>query len=174
MRIQSCRGNQVQHELNTNFPKRFPAGSASSLTFQSSKSDTTLKVIAAATAKSLQLCLTLCNPIDGSPPVSPIPGILQARTLEWVAIFFSNVWKWKVKVKSLSCVRLLATPWTAALPGSSIHGIFQARVLEWGAITADKTGWQVTSWLLDEKSKILGYKGLITHIRQFHSFLKPK
>ena len=91
MRIQSCTGNQVQHELNTNFPKRFPAGSASSLTFQSSKSDTTLKVIAAATAKSLQLCLTLCNPIDGSPPVSPIPGILQARTLEWVAIFFSNV-----------------------------------------------------------------------------------
>jgi len=56
----------------------------------------------------------LCNPIDGSPPGSPIPGILQARTLEWVAISFSNAWKWKVKVKSLSHVRLLATPWTAA------------------------------------------------------------
>ena len=57
---------------------------------------------------------TLCDPIDGSPPGSPIPGILQARTLEWVAISFSNVWKWKVKVKSLSHVWLLATPWTAA------------------------------------------------------------
>ena len=65
-------------------------------------------------AKSLQSCLTLCDPIDGSPPGSPIPGILQARTLEWVAIAFSNAWKWKVKVKSLSRVRLLATPWTAA------------------------------------------------------------
>ena len=56
----------------------------------------------------------LCDPIDSSPPGSPVPGILQARTLEWVAICFSNAWKWKVKVKSLSRVRLLATPWTAA------------------------------------------------------------
>ena len=68
----------------------------------------------AAAAKSLQLCLTLCDPIDGSPPGSPVPRILQARTLEWVAIAFSNAWKWKVKVKSLSRVPLLATPWTAA------------------------------------------------------------
>ena len=68
----------------------------------------------AAAAKSLQPCLTLCDPIDSSPPGSPIPGILQARTLEWVAISFSNGWKWKVKVKSLSRVRLLGTPWTAA------------------------------------------------------------
>ena len=68
----------------------------------------------AAAAKSLQSCPTLCDPMDGSPPGSPIPGILQARTLEWVAISFSNVWKWKVKVKSLSCVRPSATPWTAA------------------------------------------------------------
>ena len=67
-----------------------------------------------ATAKSLQSCPTLCDPIDGGPPGSPIPGILQARTLEWVAISFSNAWKWKVKVKSLSHVWLLATPWTAA------------------------------------------------------------
>ena len=65
-------------------------------------------------AKSLQSCPTLCDPIDGSPPGSPIPGILQARTLEWIAISFSNAWKWKVKMKSLSCVWLLATPWTAA------------------------------------------------------------
>ena len=65
-----------------------------------------------AAAKSLQSSLTLCDPIDGSPPGSPIPGILQARTLEWVAISFSNAWKWKVKGKSLSRVRPLA--WTAA------------------------------------------------------------
>ena len=65
-------------------------------------------------AKSLQSCLTLSDPTDGSPPGSPIPGILQARTLEWVTISFSNAWKWKVKVKSLSRVRLLANPWTAA------------------------------------------------------------
>ena len=69
---------------------------------------------AAAAVKSLQSCPTLCNPIDGSPPGSPIPGILQARTLECVAISFSNAWKWKVKVKSLRRVWLLGTPWTAA------------------------------------------------------------
>ena len=69
---------------------------------------------AAAAAKSLQLCLTLCDPIDGNPPGSTFPGILQARTLEWVAISFSNAGKWKVKVKLLSPVRLLATPWTEA------------------------------------------------------------
>ena len=69
---------------------------------------------AAAAAKSLQLCLTLCDPIDSLLPGSFVPGILQARILEWIAISFSNAWKWKVKVKSLSRVRLLATPWTAA------------------------------------------------------------
>ena len=69
---------------------------------------------AATAAKSLQSCPTLCDPIDGSPPGSPVPGILQAGTLEWVAISFSNAGKWKVKVKSLSRVRLLVTPWTAA------------------------------------------------------------
>ena len=65
-------------------------------------------------AESFQSCPTLREPIDGSPPDSPVPGILQARTLEWVAISFSNAWRWKVKVKSLSHVGLLATPWTAA------------------------------------------------------------
>ena len=69
---------------------------------------------AAAAAKSLQSCPTLCDPIDGSPPGSPIPGILQERTLEWVAISFSSAWKWKVKVKSLSHVWLFTTTWTAA------------------------------------------------------------
>ena len=67
-----------------------------------------------AAAKSLQSCPTLCDPTYGSPPGFPVPGILQARTLEWVAISFSNTWKWKVKVKSFSRVRLFATPWTAA------------------------------------------------------------
>ena len=69
---------------------------------------------AAAAAKSLQSCPTLCDPIDGSPLGSSVPGILQARTLEWVAISLSNAWKWKVKGKSLSSVRLFATLWTAA------------------------------------------------------------
>ena len=92
-----------------------------------------LAAAAAAAVKSLQSCPTLCDPRDGSPPGSPIPGILQARILEWVAISFSNAWKWKVKVKSLSHVRL-CDPMDCSLSGSSIHGIFQARVLEWGAI----------------------------------------
>ena len=85
-----------------------------------------------AAAKSLQPCPTLRDPIDGSPPGSPIPGILQARTLEWVAIS-SNAWKWKVKVKLLSRVRLPATM-DCSLPGSSVHGIFQSRALEWVTI----------------------------------------
>ena len=73
-------------------------------------------------AKSLQSYPTLCHPIDGSSQGSPVPGILQARTLEWVAISLSNAWKWKVKVKSLSCVRLLVTPWTAAYQGPPSMG----------------------------------------------------
>ena len=73
---------------------------------------------AAAAAKSLQSCLSLCDPIDGSPPGSPVPGILQARTLEWVAISFSNAWKWKVKVKSLSHVQPSATPAAYQAPPS--------------------------------------------------------
>ena len=69
---------------------------------------------AVAAAKALQSCPTLCDPKDSNPPGSPVPGIVQARTLEWVAISFSNAWKWKVKVKSLSRVQLFMTPWTAA------------------------------------------------------------
>ena len=83
----------------------------SSSCFSLSKSS--IYTAAAAAAKSLQSCLT-CDPIDSSPPGSTVPGILQARTLEWVAISFSNAWKWKVKAKSLSHVRLFATPWTTA------------------------------------------------------------
>ena len=89
----------------------------------------------AAAAKSLQSCLTLCDPTDSSPPGSSVPGILQARTLEWVAISFSDVWQWKVKVKLLSRVGTLRDPMDCSPPGSSIHGIFQARILEWAAIS---------------------------------------
>ena len=79
-------------------------------------------ISAATAAKSLQSCPTLCDPIDGGPPGSPVPGILQARTLEWVAISFSNAWKGKVKVKSLSRVRLFATPWSAAYQAPPFMG----------------------------------------------------
>ena len=75
----------------------------------------------------------LCDPIDGSPPGSPVPGILQARTLEWVAISFSNAWKWKVTEAAQLCLTCNDSM-DCSLPGSSVHGIFQARVLEWGAI----------------------------------------
>ena len=86
----------------------------SRLLFSVSSQELGFSSAATAAAKSLQSCPTLCDPIDGSPPGSPIPGILQARKLEWVAISFSNAWKRKVKVKLLSHVQLLATPWTEA------------------------------------------------------------
>ena len=81
---------------------------------------------AAAAAKSPQPYLTLCDPMDGSPPGSPIPGILQARTLKWVAMSFSNAWKWKVKSESevTQSYLTLSDPMDCSLPGSSIHGIF--------------------------------------------------
>ena len=84
----------------------------------------------------------LCDPIDGSPPGSPVPGILQARILEWVAISFSNAWKWKVKVKLLKSCLTPSDPMDCSLPGSFIHGIFQARVLEWVA-TAFSKAWSL-------------------------------
>ena len=120
--------NKVLHHFHR-FPVYFPW------------SDVTL-----GAAKSLQSCLTLCDPIDGSPPGSPVPGTLQARILEWVAIFFSNAWKWKVKVKSLN-----SDPMDCSLPGSSVHGIFQARVLEWVANGPNfQKTWRVKSrqWLI--------------------------
>ena len=89
-------------------------------------------IAAAAAAKSLQSCPTPCDPRDGSPPGSPIPGILQARTREWVAISFSNAWTWKVKVKSLSHVWLLATPWTAAYQAPLFMGF--ARQEYWSGV----------------------------------------
>ena len=83
-----------------------------------------------AAAKSLQSCPTLRDPIDGSPPGSPVPGILQARTLEWVAISFSNAWKWKMKVKSFSRFRLLATPWSAAYQAPPSMGFSRQECLK--------------------------------------------
>ena len=104
---------------------------------------------AAAAAKSRQSCPTLCDPTDGSPTGSAIPGILQARTLEWVAISFSSAWKWKVKVKSLSHVQLLSTPWTAcSLPGSSVHGIFQPRILEWVAFACSVLSFKSSLYIM--------------------------
>ena len=110
------------------------AALSSILLIHSIVSSNLLLIPSTTAAKSLQSCPTLCNPIDSSPPGSPIPRILQARIQEWIAISFSNAWKWKMKVTSLSRVRLLVTPMDCSLPGSSIHGIFQARALEWGAI----------------------------------------
>ena len=92
----------------------------------------TYTAAAAAAAKSLQSSPTLCDPIDSSPPGSPVPRILQARTLEWVAISFSSGWKWKVKGKSLSHVRLLATPWTAAFQAPPSMGF--ARQEYWSGV----------------------------------------
>ena len=107
---------------------------------------TRLELNGAAAAKSLQLCPTLCDPIDGSPPGSPVPGILQARTLEWAAISFSNAAKWKVKVKLLSCVQLLATPWTAAHQAPPSMGF--SRQEYWSGVPLPWLSWSVL-WLFD-------------------------
>ena len=96
-------------------------------------------------AKSLQSCLTLCDPIDGSPPGSPIPGILRTRILEWVAISFSNAWKWKVKVKSLSRIQLLATPWTAAHQAPASMGF--SRQDYWSGLPCSPSGYPPDSGL---------------------------
>ena len=110
----------------------------------------------AAAAKSLQLCLTLCDPIVGSPPGSPIPGILQARTLEWAAISFSNAWKWKVKGKSLSRVRPSATSWTAAFQAPPSMGF--SRQEYWSRVplpSPPRSKRLLISWLQSPSSVIL-------------------
>ena len=110
---QNIGASALASVLPVNIQGSFPLGLTGliSLQFKGLSSLLHLGYAAAAAAKSLQSCLTLGDPIDSSPPGSPVPGILQARTLEWVAISFSNAGKWKVKVKSLSHVRLFATPW---------------------------------------------------------------
>ena len=100
----------------------------------------------AAATKSHQSCPTLCNPRDGSPLGSSVPGILQARTLEWVAISFSNAWRWKVKVKSLSRVQLLVTPWTAAYQAPPSMGF--SRQEYWSGVPLPSPLLSVNSMLL--------------------------
>ena len=114
-----------------------------------------------AAAKSLQSCPTLCDPIDGSPPGSPVPGVLQARTLEWVAISFSNAWKWKVKVKSLSRLRLLATPWTAAYQAPPSMGF--SRQEYWSGVPLPSP----IKWLST-------FKSWVDKQRHVYLVLKPK
>ena len=104
-----------------------------------------LPAAAAAAAKALQSCPTLCDPRDGSPPGSPVPGILQARTLEWVAISFSNAGKWKVKVMSLSHVWLPATPWTAAHQAPPSMGLSRQEcwsLLRWQVDSSHWATWE--------------------------------
>ena len=108
---------------------------------------------AAAAAKSLQSCPTLCDPIDGSPPGSPIPGVLQARTLEWVAISFSNEWKWKVKVKLPSCVWLLETPWTAAHQAPPSMGLSKQEYWSGLPLPSPKDRLQIGKWICQYPKK---------------------
>ena len=96
----------------------------------------------AAPAKLLQSCLTLSHPIDGSPPGSPVPGILQARTLEWTAISSCNAGTWKMKVKMLSCVWLLATPWTAAFSEKNIYFCFTGYAKSFDCVDHNKL-WKI-------------------------------
>ena len=146
------RPRAAKNEINEkrNYPERLPSMSFIHLSFYSSIHPSihwrfqalSARLAAAAAAASLQLCLTLCDPTDGSPAGSPVPGILQARTLAWAAISSSNAWKWKVKVKSLS-----RDPTDCSLPGSSVHGIFQARGLEWVATAGEGSTGPSDSWV---------------------------
>ena len=130
---QSCNLSEFDF---LNLQRRYTSSRCRDKTCEMPKQCLVLSNCPTATAKSLQSCPSLCDPINGSPPGSPDPGILQARTLEWVAISFSSAWNWKVKSESevaQSCPTL-SDPMDCSLLGSSAHGIFQARVLEWGAI----------------------------------------
>ena len=126
---------------------------------------------AAAAAKSLQSCPTLCNPIDSNPPGSPVPGILQARLLEWVAISFSNAWKWKVKVKSLSRVQLLVTPWTAAYQAPP-----SARQEYWSGVSLPSLWWECNmaekekSGLDAENSLVFPHPKINQNFHKIHYF----
>ena len=111
-------------------------------TDQWNRTDPRNKPMPAAAAKSCQSCLTLYDPIDGSPPGSAVPGILQARTQEWAAISFFSAWKWEVKVKSLSRVPLFATPWTAAHQAPPSMGF--ARQEYWSWVPLPSPNWSLT------------------------------
>ena len=113
---------------------------------------TGLHYVAAAAAKSLQSCPTLCDPIEGNPPGSPVHGILRARRLVWVAVSFSNAWKWKMKATSLSRVRLFATPWTAAHPAPPSMGF--SRQEHWSGVPLPSPLHYVTLHKLYYKMKL--------------------
>ena len=123
-------------------------------------------MLAAAAAKSLQLCPTLCDPIDGSPPGSPVPGILQARTLECVAISFSNAWKWKVKVNSLSRVWPSATPWTAAFQALLSMGF--ARQEYWSGVPLPSL---FPSRVSCKKNRLSEFRKLKVKCQLYHFFV---
>ena len=132
-----------------------------------------ISCIGCGSFKSLQSCLTLCDPIDGSPPGSAVPGILQARTLEWVAISFSNAWKWKVKVKSLSRVQLSATPWTVAYQAPLSMGF--SRQEYWSGVPSPSLSfisrWTLYYWvtweaLISGKSKVTAFPLSYTNGRE--------
>ena len=122
-----------------------------------------------AAAKLLQSCPTLCDPIDGSPPGSPIPGILQARTLEWLAISFSNAWKWNVKVKLLSCVRLLATPWSAAYQAPASMGF--SRQEYWSGVPLPSLGTQHSDSIFLYISKLSPWLSLVVICHHTKSYI---
>ena len=141
---------------------------------------------ATAAAKSLQSCPTLCNPIDGLPPGSPVPGILQAKTLEWVAISFSNAWKSKMKVKLLSCIQLFVTSWTAAYQAPPSMGFFrqeywsgvplpslEERLIQW-KITV--VGWTLVRDLVGIQSCLMRaiHRSFLLFLKQRHWELKDR
>jgi len=130
------------------------------LTFMQSEMFQMSYAAAADAAKSLQSCLTLCDPINGSPTGSPVPGILQARILEWVAISFSNAWKWKVKVKLLSHVWPLATPWTAAYWAPPSMGV--SRQEYWSGLPFKMYHCQTLKYILVSKIEKLCLSGETT------------
>ena len=119
-----------------------------------------------AAAKSLQSCLTLCDPIDSSPPGSPIPGILQARTLEWITISFSNAWNWKVKGKSLSRVQLLATLWTAAYQAPPSTGF--SRQKYWSGVPLPSPSW---AYSLSQFCTHFTFKNILIGKKLWHGWL---
>ena len=129
------------------------------------------KFAAAAAAKYLQLCPTLCNPIDGSPPGSPVPGILQARTLEWVAISFSNAWKWKVKVKSLSRVRPSATPWTSAFQAPPVMGFSRQEYWSGVPLPSPRHRLRILNWHKKKTWHISKHRKLFNHTNYQLNFM---
>ena len=120
---------------------------------------------------SLQSCPTLCDPIDGSPPGSPVPENLQARTLEWVAISFSNAWKWKVKVKSLSHVWLFATPWTAAFQAPPSMGFYRQ---DWSGLPLPSPKWSLTSVQKSAKKSNHRKLNLAKNLNKHRNKFSPK